>query len=219
MDTRDKDQENLVNWDAARDRIAAAKAALESEASPEILERIWAQRATQLAKPPVAEEEGEQIELVQIRLGQEVYGVDAQHVFGIRPAHQITPVPRVPAWIGGVISLSGRILSVLDLRRFFGLEEVADSDDEPVSRFLLIIEAANMEIALLVDEVLEVVTLPESRVSDSSDTVRGIRPEYVSGVAELPQAGITSGQAGLMVVLNIPALVSDEQLVIHEEIN
>ena len=53
-----KDQEQFVNWDAARDRIAAAKAALESEASPEILERIWGQRAAQLAKPPVAEEEG-----------------------------------------------------------------------------------------------------------------------------------------------------------------
>ena len=35
----------------------------------------------------------------------------------------ITPVPRTPEFIAGVMNLRGRIVPVLDLRRRFGLPE------------------------------------------------------------------------------------------------
>ena len=106
-----------------RGRIAAVSAALEEMegADPELVERIWDQRAAQLAKPPEREEAGDQIELALIQLGREVYAIQVQHILEIRPAVRITRVPRVPEWVTGVVNLRGCILSVLDLRRFFGL--------------------------------------------------------------------------------------------------
>ena len=57
---------------------------------PEVMREIWARRAARLAKVPEQEDEGEHIALVLIRLGQEIYGLEAQYVFDIRPLAQIT---------------------------------------------------------------------------------------------------------------------------------
>ena len=59
-----------------------------------------------------------------IRLGREVYGLETDYVFDIRPLESITHVPRVPDWVAGVVNLRGRIISVLDLQRFLGLPPV-----------------------------------------------------------------------------------------------
>ncbi len=202
------------DWEDVRQRLAAVSAALAglNEAPPEVRQRIWARRAAQLARVPVQEEEGEQIELVLVRLGREVYGLDAGFVLDIRPAGQITRVPRVPDWVAGVVNLRGRILSVLDLSRFFGLPEEGDAGH------LVVVETPEMEIALLVDDVLAVEALPASKIQEASDTLCSIRPEYVRGVAECQSVSTPANGAGMLVVLNLPALLADKRLIVEEEI-
>jgi purine-binding chemotaxis protein CheW len=220
--TDEKQQEKTFDWEGVRQRIAATKAALEkvSETPQDVLERIWAQRAEQFAQVPVEEEVGSRVELVQVRLGREMYGLDAGYVFGIRPAEQITPVPRVPDWVAGVVNLSGRILSVVDLGKFFGLppSEPDEANDDLQTGYLLVVETPDMEVALLADEVLDVQDVPVSRIRDTADTVRGISPEYVVGVTERKIEDEAAGEGELMVVLDLPSLLADDQLAIHEEV-
>lgn len=213
------------DWKGVRERIAATNVALAGldEIAPEVVQQIWARRAAQLAQVPIQEEEGEQIELVLAQLGHEIYGLDAQNVFDIKPAGQITRVPRVPKWVAGVVNLRGRILSVLDLRRFFGLppaEGNGDNGPESSERipYLVVVETPDMEIALLVEDVLAVETLPASQVQETADTIWGIHPEYVRGVAQRRGGETSTNRDGLLVVLDLPALLADERLIIHEEI-
>ncbi len=180
------------------------------ENGPESLQEAWARRAVRLARVPAEQEQGAQVELVLVRLGNEVYGLDVQHVSDIRPVEQFTRVPRTPAWVAGVVNLRGRILSLLDLQRFLGLA----GGDGPAKPYLVIVEAANMEVALLADEVLAVEALPAGHIHDAAGTLRGIRPEYVRGVAERGQ----NGAGSMMVVLDLPAMLADRQLIVDEEI-
>jgi len=222
------------DWEAIRQRVAEASAALEesTEISPEELEQIWAQRAANLARAPIDEDEGEQIMLVLVRLGREIYGIDAQHVSYIRMANRITFVPRVPEWVTGVINLRGSILSVVDLRQFFGLPlaEISANDDSQDQEmfYLVVVETSDMEIALLTDDVLTVELVAANQIQDTSGTVRGLRPEYVRGVL-MREAGDVgrAGDAGdadrkatdsMLVVLDLVALLGDERLVVHEEV-
>lgn len=206
------------DWEDVRQRLAAVSAALTGldEAAPEVVQRIWARRAAQLAKVPVQEEEGEQIELVLVRLGREIYGLDAGFVLDIRPAGQITHVPRVPDWVAGVVNLRGRILSVLNLSRFFGLPQAVER--EAIPPYLVVVETPEMEIALLVDDILAVEALPASKIQEASDTFCNIRPEYVRGVAERQSGNTPTNGAGVLVVLDLPALLADERLIVDEEI-
>ncbi len=204
-----------IDWEDVRQRIAAAQAALVEldEISPEELQKAWARRAAQLAKKPTQQDQDEQIELVVVQLGRELYGLDVQYVFDIKPLMQITRVPRVPNWVAGVVNLRGRILSVVDLRLLFGLPAAARNVEEDfhtlgAKGFLVVVESSVMQVALLCDDVLTVETLPISQIQESSGSIRGLRPEYVLGVIE-------RAQGGLLVILDVPALLADEKLIIH----
>lgn len=219
----DNGQERDFDWESAYQRIAAANAALTGldETSPEVVQQIWARRAAQLAQVPAQEDEGEQIELVLVQLGREIHGLEAQYVHDLRPAEQITRVPRVPGWVAGVVNLRGRILSVIDLKRFFGLAQAEANGERKTTPGpdLVVIETPDMEVALLADDVLAVETLPARQVQDTTDTIWGVRPEYVRGVAERRSGDTpTNGEGSMLVVLDLPALLADERLIIHEEI-
>lgn len=218
----DNGLQSAFDWEGVRQRIAQANVALAGpdEIALEMVQQIWARRAARLAEIPVQEDEGEQIELVLVQLGREIYGLEAQYVFDIRPAEHITRVPRVPDWVAGVVNLRGRILSVVDLKRFFGLAHAEhNGDNGPATPYLAVVETPDMELVLLVDEVLAVETLPASQMQDVADTIRGLPSEYVRGVAECRGEDIpTSGDGSMLVVLDLPVLLADKQLIIHEEI-
>ena len=119
-----KELTQTFDWKGASQQIGGDGIAFgETDAlTPDKLQQIWERRAAMLAAAPAQEEEeGEQIELVIVQLGLEFYGVEVRYVSDIRAAKQITRVPRVPDWVSGVVNLRGRILSVIDLRKFFGL--------------------------------------------------------------------------------------------------
>jgi purine-binding chemotaxis protein CheW len=226
---QDNGNESKFNWDDIRQRIAATEAALQGldETSPEALEQVWTRRAALLATEPVQEDQGTQVQLVLVRLGRELYGLDAQYILDIRPLEKVTRVPRVPNWVAGVTNLRGRIYSVVDLRRFFGLVSAEvnekNNDQNNETQFLVVVETPQMEIALLVEEVLTVESLPEQQIQEATGVVRGLRPEYVRGVAEHKngdgtQSAIPNGNGSMLVVLELPALLADEQLIIHQEI-
>lgn len=217
-------QEGGFDWEAAHRRIAAVEAVLAGvgEATPEAKERIWARRAAQLAKAPVEEDAGERVALLVVRMGREVYGINVQHVHDIRSAGQVTPVPRAPDWVVGVVNLRGHILSVIDLPCFFGLARDGHNGNGngngTEGPYLVVVEVPEMEVALLVDEVMAVEMFSTNRVLGTSDTIRGITPEYVHGVIDSGQGETSSDGMGLLVVLKLPVVLSDERLIIHEEI-
>jgi len=204
-----------LDWDSIRQHIATVSAALErsDETASEVMEQVWARRAERLAEVPAQPDESEQIQLVLLRLGREVYGLGAQYVFDIRPfdPQSVTRVPRVPNWVAGVVNLRGRILSVIDLQRFLGLSPAEGTDPSTATHCLVVVETPEMELVLLADEALPMETVSVSRIQDATSTVRGIRPEYLHGIAD-------RGNGDSMVILNLPALLADKQLIVHEEI-
>jgi purine-binding chemotaxis protein CheW len=217
-------REGSLDWKAVHQRLADVRATMEesAEVSVEELRRVWARRAAELARAPEGEDEGEHIELLMMRLGREAYGVEARYVYYVKVADLITCVPRVPDWVAGVVNLRGRILSVLDLRRLFNLPSAEAEDEldaEETGPYLVVVEMATMEIALLVDDVLTVESVPVSQIQEVVGTVRGLHPEYVLGVVARNDADAGTGESGsIVVVLDLAALLADERLVVHEEI-
>lgn len=211
-------QHDRLNWERVREWISAAQTALaaQDQLAPGDLELAWARRAAALARVPAKEETGDQVDLVLLRLGRETYGFDAHYVLDIRPALAITPVPRVPEWIAGVANHRGRILSVTDLKRYLRLPgpEAGRTPRDEAMGYLVVVAVGEMELALLVDDVLAVETVLARHLEAATDAVSGIRPEYARWIIHRH----TAGAASLAVILDLPALLGDARLVIHEEI-
>lgn len=170
------------------------------------IEQIWARRAEEMARVPPREPEGGKIEILVIRLGTERYAFDARLAGDIRPRGRITPVPGVPDWVAGVTSRRGQILSVLDLARYLGLPGEATTGERP----MVTVTSPDMELVLLVDEVLAVETLPLAHVREPAGTMAALPDEYVQGVVEQ--------DAGLLVLLDLSALLADPRLIIQQEV-
>ncbi len=176
----------------------------------ELIEQIWLQRAQQFARVPQEEKAGEQLPLVVARMGPEYYGLEARFVFRIRPATQIAYVPRAPEWIAGVTHERGRILSVIDLQRFWQLPTDPASAVKPEETTLILIETPEMELALVTDEVLAVAPVPLSRIQSAHAPLRGIPAATIRGVVNPWENGHT------LIVLDLQALLADEQLKVRE---
>lgn len=191
----------------------------------ETLEQTFSRRAAQLAKLPEAESESERTPLALFWLGQEVYGVEAQYVIEIRPAIQVTKIPRVPNWVAGVVNLRGRILSLVKLHPYFGIstgehQSNGDAGHTESLPYLVVVETKDMEIALLVDAIITVDNFVADRIRDVSDNVRGIPKEYVLGVLDYESEDLANAENKTMpvAILDLPTLLADEKLIIREEI-
>jgi purine-binding chemotaxis protein CheW len=125
----------------------------------EILSHEDQQKITNMAKEMGLQETSEsetasteEISVVAFSLGHEVYGMELQEVREIIMVGLVTPVPRAPTFILGVLNLRGEIIPVIDLRMRFGLEHVDNTD---LSR-IIVTPIGGVFTGLIVDSVTEV---------------------------------------------------------------
>lgn len=97
---------------------------------------------------------------IKIKMGDEMYGIDIKFIDNIVRMQSITRVPKVPAYIKGVINLRGEVIPVYNLRLKMGMQEV-----EETKKFrIIIIKMDGSYVGLIVDEVREVITLQNDLV-------------------------------------------------------
>ncbi len=192
------------------------------ETDPEVLQRVWKQRAEHLALAPSQQDPGKKVDLVIVRLGSEFFGLEASHVYAIRAVGEVTPVPRVPDWVMGVVNLRGRILSLIDLCRFYNLQDEEKSSElNPQVEFgespsMVVVEAPGMEVALYVKEVLTVEAFAASRIHEAGDILPRFPKGAVSGILFSQLKGSTEDRS-MIIILNVPALLADKRLIVNEE--
>ena len=120
----------------------------------------------------------ESIELVEFLLAYERYGVETCYVREVYPLKELTPLPCTPPFVLGIINVRGRIVSVIDIKKFFDLPEKGLTDLNKV----IILHDSEMEFGVLADVVLGVRSVPVKEIQPSLPTLIGVREEYLRGV-------------------------------------
>lgn len=119
----------------------------------------------------------EKLQFIIFRLAREWYGVDITKVKEIIKVVRITYLPSSPEHIAGIVSLRGNILSVTDLKAIFRLPYEAPTEKTKI----IAIEAGIFETGLLVDEVVEPIEIPVSKIEPPLSTLPGEQVKYVEG--------------------------------------
>lgn len=119
-------------------------------------------------------------ETLTFALDTQRYGLAAADVREIVRAVLITPLPKAPAIVEGVINVRGEILPVLDIRRRFRHSPRPLRYDD----HFLIARAGKRSVVLRVDRVLSLAYIRHADIEDA----KGVVPfsDYVAGVAKLP---------------------------------
>lgn len=118
------------------------------------------------------------------RVGSEEYGIDLLYTREILKPVAITPVPRSPRDILGVISVRGVVLPVIDLALRLGAATPATGRRD--ERFVCI-EYQGEGMCVRVDAVSHVVGFGTSDVEPPPGGLRGIATEYIVGIGRLDE--------------------------------
>ncbi|MFW6051202.1 MAG: chemotaxis protein CheW [Myxococcota bacterium] len=145
--------------------------------------------ASSRAPEPEQERDAEVQEFLGFALSQESYALPLSTIREILKPPPITEVPRAPADVPGIISVRGRIITVVDLARRLRLPE---SRRGRKTRILLV-DAGVEVIGLLVDHVLQVFRLREEEI-ELAHAAAGDLAEYVLGIGR-PRGGRGVGRA------------------------
>jgi len=160
-------------------------------------------------------EQAERVELCTFRVGGEDYAVDIMRVREIINPLPVTPVPRAPAFIEGVIRLRSEVIPVVDVRKRFGLPTAAATRKTKY----LVVRIGGRRVALVVDEVTEVVRLARAEIRPAPTFSDERSPRFFLGVcggesaAGSPggQVGSRRGSGRLRLLLNVRALLEAER--------
>src|SRR5665647_997435 len=86
--------------------------------------RILIARAQVLARQPEKEEVAAgRIEIIEFLLAYERYGIESSYIGEVYPLKDLTPIPCTPPFVLGVMNVRGKIISVIDMRKFFELPD------------------------------------------------------------------------------------------------
>src|SRR5271165_4774353 len=141
-----------------------------------------------------AGEAGKRTEYLAFVLAGETYAVQIAHVAEILRPPPITEVPRAPRTVLGVISVRGRLVTVIDLRRRFHLPE-APIDRK--TRVLLSEAGGGEQVGLLVDEVQQVWRLAVEEI-EPANVLGGDQPAHIAGIGRP-----TDGQGTILILLEL----------------
>jgi len=137
----------------------------------------WQELAREAARAVSSPGAGELLrELLGLRLAGASYAIPVERVREIVRLRPITPVPRVPAAVLGVIALRGEIVQVIDLRRRLGLQA-----PEPTakSRIVVLHGEDDRAAGMLVDGVREVLRVEERQLRPAAAAEGGAVTELV----------------------------------------
>ena len=134
--------------------------------------------STQIEKT-VADQE--LLQLVTFCLGEEEFGFDIFKVKEINKMMELIQVPNSPSYVDGVVNLRGRIIPIIDLRSRLGM---AKKDHNDKTR-IIVIEVHSKTVGFIVDEVKEVLRIPNSITEAPPDIVLGVDSDYITSVGKL----------------------------------
>lgn len=92
-----------------------------------------------------------------------VYGIEVAYLREIVHCQDVTPLPRAPALIEGVIDLRGAVIPVVDLGRVLGGEPVKEDERARIA----VVEVEGLVVGLRVEAATHVLSVPMTALEEA----------------------------------------------------
>lgn len=125
--------------------------------------------------------DGDDIQVVTFRIGPQEFAFDILQVERILRYTPPSPLPKASNFLEGVMPYGDGAVPVLDLRKRFELD--ASIRDETR---MMVLELETQRVAVLVDEVREVLRVDTTTITAPGPVVRGLAAAYISGIITRP---------------------------------
>ncbi|MCK9306740.1 MAG: chemotaxis protein CheW [Methanoculleus sp.] len=122
------------------------------------------------------------VDVVEFSLGKEHYALDIQLAREIVEMIPITPLPRSPGYLAGIVNLRGEITNVINLNVLIGLHGGETVENQKI--IVLVPDAGGgSNVGIIVDDVSSVRQVAEEDVDTMEGTALSVA--YVKGIIKV----------------------------------
>ena len=143
-------------------------------------------------------------------LAREEYGIPILKVREIIKLLEITSIPKTPGYIKGVINLRGKIISIMDLRLKFGLEEKEYNERTCIVVVEISLNDTRKLMGLIVDAVSEVASLTTDQIEPPPEYGNQNNQGFLTGVGKVKER--------VVLLLDIERILSREESILLKDI-
>ena len=147
----------------------------------------------------------EERQLILFELGSTLYGINIENVSEINKLEEITPLPKAPQFIEGIINLRGNVVPVIDLRKRFGMKTAERSKK---SKIIVLIIGKRL-FGIIVDSVFEVVSLSSDNIEPSLPLASGLKAEFIESIGKYNEK--------LIIILEIENIIKSSEVIKIED--
>lgn len=127
----------------------------------------------------------EAIQYLTFKLDEESFATEISKVREVLEYTQVTPVPRSPEFMQGVINLRGSVVPVVDLRLQFGMSAVEPTVDSCIIIIEVNIEGTTTVLGALADSVQEVIDFKPEQLEPAPSFGTRIDNDFVQHMGKL----------------------------------
>ncbi len=147
------------------------------------------------------------VDVVEFQLGEEHYALDIQIAREIVEMMPITPLPRAPEYLAGIINLRGEITNIIDLRDLLGLPASAEAENRKIV-VLMPDVASGSNVGIIVDDVHSVISINNEQIERISDDITSSISGYVKAIIKIGDEEDEKTKT-LIIWLDIQKVISD----------
>ncbi len=136
-------------------------------------------------------------EFLTMIVGGQMFGVPVLQVQDVLGERSLTRVPLAPPEISGAMNLRGRIVTAVDLRHKLDMEKKPDGAES----MYIVVEHNNELYSLIVDDVGDVLSLPDKDFEKTPSTIDPSWRDLSVGIYRL--------DGRLLVILNVPHMLEE----------
>lgn len=126
----------------------------------------------------------EMTQYLTFKLGNEIFACDIAKVHEVMDFIEVTPVPKMPDFLLGVINLRGTAVPVVDLRLKFGMPKTEKTVNTCIIIMDVIVDNERTILGALADSVQEVLDIEAGQVEPPPRIGAKLRSDFISGMGK-----------------------------------
>lgn len=140
-------------------------------------------------------------ELITFEVSGQIFALNIMAIREIRAWTPVTPMPRVPHYVAGVVNLRGTVLPVIDLAARLGWGATQATPRHAI----IVCQVNGQSQGLIVDSVSDIVTLPSDTLQSPPSAGQDAVISFLEGLAAI--------EDHMVMVLDLQSL-SDQDLAV-----
>jgi len=162
---------------------------------------ILKKRAKNISKKLTASENTHSLESTLFVLSGEKYAIESIYIKETLKLNKFTVLPAAPDFLVGVFNLRGKIISIINIKEFFGLSDEKITDLNRV----IVMQQNDLIFGILVDRIEGIINIDEKQLTKEITTLNDMRKKYFKGV-----------DPNGIIVLDGNKILCDKKLIIEE---